>query len=133
MTSVLDFAEKMVELAMEKPDLVYNSGVLGEHGDTMCLYLNPVDQTKGSCLVGQAAIACGVSPEVLREHEGRSAFTLIGHLLDQKLLDGADGDLQDAIDSTQTRQDGEDPWGVAVNESGLAHLVSLTKELQEHK
>lgn len=130
MTTVLDLAEKVLSLAAEKPDYVYDSPVVNYLGDTVCTYLDPKDPTKGSCLVGQAAIACGVPPEVLAHWEGSAAISLLDNLLSSKALDGWDDELARAIDATQSLQDMSEPWGAAVEESGLASLVSLTKELR---
>lgn len=131
MTTVLDLAEKMVELATEKPDYVYSSGVINGLGYPVCLYLDPKDPTKGSCLVGQAAIACGVPPEVLRVDEGSAAMSLIDSLCGLQSLDEWDDGLVDDIDQTQRHQDDGVPWGEAIEE--LAHTVRLTKELRALK
>lgn len=107
----------MREIVEEKgADYVYPDSEK-EHGDT-CQYLTYDEDHKPtgpSCLVGHYLVRTGVSFEDLVQYEGSNINDSFGL--------GLPSWLSDALSAAQARQDGGEPWGVALAafESKLNH------------
>lgn len=124
-------ARKAIELAEANPEFVYEiptprpddetyflnaeGVVVDEYGypaeGASCLYVHETgDGPKGGCVFGQALLAVGLTPEELApfEQNGISALFL-GDAVGLKA-----GSILDAMSKMQTRQDGGDAWGKAV-------------------
>lgn len=108
-----DFADKVIELAEENPEYVYDSG------DTQrCQYIR---NGKGDCIVGQAAEALGFSVETIQKYEGQPAEYMIRRLLGMETYYKDSSYVEDHYvtfcDYVQSEQDQKTPWGFAVNKN----------------
>lgn len=125
-----DVANKVLEVADERPDFIYTSQVDGAEDILGCSYLHgptalirdpetedwitaPLGEQR--CIVGEALHRLGVPDEFLVKHEDMTALSLILRLVPD---DGSDSDrylkLCEAINAAQSRQDEGTPWGEAV-------------------
>jgi len=119
--------DEIRRLASEKPDYTYSVPEDADEyreGSTGCLYTVTLDGEKvGSCIVGQALLNLGVSPEDLSIYE----FYSVDHLFSDEYMNdnkGFSDEEQEVIDwilGVQMLQDKAHPWGIAVqvNEAGF--------------
>ena len=115
---VADVAREVLRLGMKSPDFVYRS-----NEPNGCMYVRESNGVLvGDCIVGQALVNLGCDVDVLRDADialqlgrgGESASTMVNNFIQPE--SERDADLLAVLDSVQTMQDNQSPWGIAVKD-----------------
>jgi len=126
-------ARKAIELADANPDFIYEKPQLVADGEAIFEladgslvddegdYVDPdsgdcqyVSKGAASCLFGQAAVGAGVSIGDLANHEGNAISALLFEDADSNNDRWDSNTLMGAMDTSQRRQDEQQPWGMSI-------------------
>lgn len=111
------FVAAVRKLAADNPEFVYEpvtvTDVLGRPVDR-CVYVN--DEGAGSCIVGQALIACGVPADELRRYDAMGTAASIV-VQDHSGNDTVAGWAR----AVQSKQDRHEQWSYAVTYGDRTH------------
>lgn len=101
---------KARELAAASPDFIYEPGREAVNEEFNCKYMP--DEIQPGCLFGQALTALGV--ELIPEFEGVGVSDLLRRVQGHPEPVSSQPKVWDWLDTAQARQDGGEPWGMAI-------------------